>query len=218
MTDRVLRRVPFPAQDPSTRDENVTPTALPTGAEPCASLRERKKQQTRQAIHDAALRLVGEQGLGGVTVEQICAEADVSPRTFFNYFPSKADAALGFPPNSVPPAVRARFLASDGPLVSDLCDLVGHTVALPQDRHRARDLVERHPEVMPTMLDWMAAVRAAVIEVAAERTDRQTARTAVTLVMAALIELAQRTTVADSDELAATLRVVVTEMGALTRV
>jgi hypothetical protein len=36
--------------------------------------------------------------------------------------------------------------------------------------------------------------------------------------MAALIELAQRTTVADSDELAATLRVVVTEMGALTRV
>ena len=180
-------------------------------------LRERKRLATRRAIQVAVLDLIVEHGLDAVTVDMVSRRADVSPRTFFNYFPSKAEAALGFPPNSVPPAVRARFLASDGPLVPDLCDLVGHTVALPQDRHRARDLVERHPEVMPTMLDWMAAVRAAVIEVAAERTDRQTARTAVTLVMAALIELAQRTTVADSDELAATLRVVVTEMGALTR-
>ncbi|MBS1696933.1 MAG: TetR family transcriptional regulator, partial [Actinobacteria bacterium] len=40
--------------------------------------RERKKQQTRQALHEAALRLVEDQGLDGTTIEQICQAVDVS--------------------------------------------------------------------------------------------------------------------------------------------
>jgi AcrR family transcriptional regulator len=60
-----------------------------------AGLRERKKQATRRALHEAALRLVAERGLDGVSVDDIAERAGVSPRTFFNYFPAKDDAVLG---------------------------------------------------------------------------------------------------------------------------
>lgn len=57
-------------------------------------LRERKKDETRQALSDAALGLAVERGLEHVLVEDIAAAANVSPRTFNNYFSSKQEAIV----------------------------------------------------------------------------------------------------------------------------
>lgn len=53
------------------------------------SLRDRKKDATRQLLEDVAWELFSTQGFDGTTVQQIAERANVAPRTFFRYFPSK---------------------------------------------------------------------------------------------------------------------------------
>ena len=58
-------------------------------------LRERKKEQTRQALEKTILCLVIEKGYEEVTVEEVCEQVGISRKTFFNYFSSKRAAVIG---------------------------------------------------------------------------------------------------------------------------
>ncbi|HEX4703601.1 MAG TPA: TetR family transcriptional regulator, partial [Pseudonocardiaceae bacterium] len=68
--------------------------SLPDGPQPTVGLRERKKAKTRAAIRQHAMRLFQEQGFADTTVDQIADAAEVSPSTFFRYFPTKEDVVL----------------------------------------------------------------------------------------------------------------------------
>ncbi len=76
--------------------------------------RARKKRETRQSLRLAALRLVDAHGLEHVTVEMIAESADVSPRTFFNYFPTKEDALVGPGPEAAADVARFCLDRPDG--------------------------------------------------------------------------------------------------------
>lgn len=66
----------------------------PGVAGPEVGRRDRKKQATRQALRDAALRLFLEKGYEDTTIADIAEEADTSDRTFYRHFASKEDLLL----------------------------------------------------------------------------------------------------------------------------
>lgn len=58
-------------------------------ADPAPGRRERRKQEVRGRITEAAIALFAERGCEETTVEDICARAEVARKTFYNYFPSR---------------------------------------------------------------------------------------------------------------------------------
>jgi AcrR family transcriptional regulator len=100
------------------------------------ALRERRRKDTIRLIQQAALRLASQKGHEAVTVEAICAEAGVSRRTFFNYFPVREAAFVVGPPPFPAEAVE-RFLSREGPFLEDLIALLQTRLPASGDERRA---------------------------------------------------------------------------------
>lgn len=96
-----------------------------------AGLRERKKQETRAAISDAALRLAVAHGFENVLVEDIAAEANVSPRTVNNYFSSKQEAIVS---RATDRARQAADALRERPATEPLWEALAHAIGVPYER------------------------------------------------------------------------------------
>lgn len=140
-------------------------------------LRARKKIATRRSLQRAALDLVARRGLELVTVEDIAAAVDVSPRTFFNYFPSKEDALVGGDPEV--PVRLARQLVNRPPTESPLAAL--RAVVVPYAEVDANevdllmlrmDVVEANPSLAPGMIGSFAEAERMLAQALSERTGR----------------------------------------------
>ena len=137
-------------------------------------LRARKQRATREAIHRIAVRRALAVGPHNVTTAEISAEVGVSARTFFNYFPSKEDAMLGFHEELPTDDELAEFAASDSPdLLDDLTQLIRNVFsASPTDRTIMRDrreLVHKHPELLQKQMARVLAVEQRIASPVAER-------------------------------------------------
>jgi len=159
-------------------------------------LRERQKRARREALVDAAHHLVGERGLDAVSVEDICAEAGVSRRTFFNYFSSKDDAVLAIEPWELAPE-DVRAFADGGPtgrLFDDLAELARLVLAsrtVGRDRvGRALELARQEPRLSARQLAAFDEHRHTMLELIRERLGPEAAAVDVELAAMTTMTLA----------------------------
>jgi AcrR family transcriptional regulator len=121
-----------------------------------SSLRERKKLATRRALQRVALDLVAERGYSKVTVEDIAEAAEVSPRTFFNYFPSKEAALVGADPERTE-NLRRRLVAEPAdksPIEALRCVMV----------EELRRVSEELTELGGEPADWVCRMKLAMVD------------------------------------------------------
>jgi AcrR family transcriptional regulator len=104
-------------------------------------LRERKKLKTRRSIQDHALRLFTAHGYDATTVEQIAEAAEISPSTFFRYFPTKEDVVVADEYDTV----MAEVFPAQPPELSPieamrrmLREVLGHAYATDREQLTAR--------------------------------------------------------------------------------
>lgn len=153
-------------------------------------LRERKKQATRVALREAALRLAMERGPANVRVDDIAEAAGVSPRTYNNYFSSREDAIVA----AVTADRESRIAAAvaerspDTRLAEAIIDAITEQYTDPDEQSRdALLMITTNPGLRTAFLDTPAALEDPLQEVIAARVgDLQTARVLAASVAAAV--------------------------------
>ena len=154
-------------------------------------LRERKKARTRAAIREHALRLFREQGYDATTVDQIAEAAEVSPSTFFRYFPTKEDvvlqdeldvlaiAAFDAQPPELSPVAAFRAAARDA-----FASLGPEELARLQE---TAELTLTVPELRARAMDEFGRTITVIAEAAARRSGREPSDFAVRNVAGAIV-------------------------------
>jgi AcrR family transcriptional regulator len=176
-------------------EQAVQPPALPgQRGEARPGLRERKKARTRATIREHAFRLFREQGYDATTVEQIADAAEVSPSTFFRYFPTKEDVVL----QDDLDLLWLEAIREQPPEVGPIAALRAgvHTAfARMGDAEWAQlrettELALAVPAVRGRMLEELARTTQALAEAVAERTGRDPGDFAVRTLAGAIVGIA----------------------------
>lgn len=140
-------------------------------------LRERKRIATKRAIQLAVLKLAREHGLEQVTVDDVSREANVSPRTFFNYFPSKESAVIGESPMNFTEAQTATFVAagSGRDVLDDLRVLMRSLAVLDggdRELHQLRrEVLRDYPQLFALKVATMRSFEETFVDVIERRLD-----------------------------------------------
>jgi AcrR family transcriptional regulator len=142
---------------------------------PALGLRERKKTETRAALRAAAIRLYTERGPSAVTVHDICEAADVSLRTFFNYFDCKEEVLFAWdrqltreliarfaqrPPHEPPLAALRRVIDDTLPDLDDV------------DWRTRNTVLSTHPELAVKAAQGTLRLEDMLVQALAERFGR----------------------------------------------
>lgn len=122
------------------------------------------------------MRLAQARGWDKVTIEEICVQAGISTRTFFNYFPNK-EAAIAYGPSDLPPELAEEFVAA-GPapysaVLADLITLAAHHLRdMPPQREQAvcmLDLAKTTPAVLAAFLADLERFQTQLTDIVAKR-------------------------------------------------
>ena len=144
-------------------------------------LRELKKRQSRTAMHRAALELVNEHGLGGVTVEAIAQRAGVSTRTFFNHWSTKESAIIGITTSGgleIGEKLR-RAAEEEGPRQALRTVMREAIASAPHDvelRELKMEVMAKEPKLHSISTGNLRSVQTEMIEVLTELLDGEDAR------------------------------------------
>ena len=157
-------------------------------------LRERKKARTRAAIREHAFRLFREQGYDATTVEQIADAAEVSPSTFFRYFPTKEDVVLQDDLDLLWLEAIQQQPPEVGPIAALRAGVHAAFARMGEDEwaqlRETTELVMAVPAVRGRMLEEMARTTQALAEAVAERSGRDPGDFAVRALAGAVVGVA----------------------------